>query len=85
MQRMELMLKMTDKENVKNYVLPLIHRALETNNDEIQVIIHIPFNPETRYFYKEFSFYIFEPRFKFFSLEAYFKKIYAASLMFIYT
>ena len=40
MQKMELMLKLTDKENVKNYVLPLIHRALETNNDEIQVILY---------------------------------------------
>jgi len=39
MQKMELMLKMTDKENVKSYVLPLIFKGLESINGEIQVLM----------------------------------------------
>lgn len=39
MQKMELMLKMTDKDNVKSYVLPLIFKALEAPNEEIQELV----------------------------------------------
>lgn len=37
MQKMEVMLKMTSKEEIKNYVLPLIFKALETPSEQIQV------------------------------------------------
>ncbi|XP_066927614.1 SCY1-like protein 2 [Clytia hemisphaerica] len=39
MQKMELMLKLTDKDNVKNHVLPLVHKAFESNNDQIQELV----------------------------------------------
>ena len=41
MQKMELMLKLTDKENVTSYVLPLVFKGLESQNEEIQVRIPV--------------------------------------------
>lgn len=39
MQKMELMLKMTDKDDIKNFVLPLVFKALEAPSEEIQVFL----------------------------------------------
>ncbi|XP_065646928.1 SCY1-like protein 2 isoform X3 [Hydra vulgaris] len=39
MQNMELLLKMTDKEDVKSYVLPLVFRALESLETQIQELV----------------------------------------------
>ena len=38
MQHMELLLKKTGKEDIKNFVLPLIFKALEAPSVQIQVI-----------------------------------------------
>ena len=37
MQQMELMLKMTSPDDIKNFVLPLVFRALEAPSEQIQV------------------------------------------------
>ena len=37
MQKMELLLKKTPAEDVKNHVLPMVSRALESQSSQIQV------------------------------------------------
>ena len=37
MQKMELLLKKTPNEDVKNHVLPMVFRALESQSSQIQV------------------------------------------------